>query len=248
LARLEASAERVLIRMPVDRARLAFEVRAAIRAADNAESYARIMITRGIGELGLDPGTANDPLRVTIVAPLPEPDSRTYTEGVSVITYQAQRIGDATASAGAKVGNYLTAVLAMRDARAAGAREALIVDSNGVILEGSTSNVFFVRDGNLLTPALESGILPGITRAHVLSLASELALPTRFESVRADAAGTLEECFISSSIREIVPVVRIDGDTIGAGLPGATTLRLLDALRRRALAGAERDAARANAR
>ncbi|HEX9620071.1 MAG TPA: aminotransferase class IV, partial [Polyangiaceae bacterium] len=220
LERLEESARRVLIRLPVEQRALSEEVRAAIAAAGNPESFARVMVTRGVGELGLDPGSARDPLRVIIVAPLVPPDPRQYAEGVPVITYRAQRIGEATGSEGAKVGNYLTAVLAMREARAAGAVEALILGSDGCILEGSTSNVFFVRGRTLVTPPLASGILAGITRAHVLSIAAELGLETELATVRKDDLEALDECFISSSIREILPVVRIDDCTIGSGAPG----------------------------
>jgi branched-chain amino acid aminotransferase len=247
LERLEESARRVLIRLPVEQRALSEEVRAAIAAAGNPESFARVMVTRGVGELGLDPGSARDPLRVIIVAPLVPPDPRQYAEGVPVITYRAQRIGEATGSEGAKVGNYLTAVLAMREARAAGAVEALILGSDGCILEGSTSNVFFVRGRTLVTPPLASGILAGITRAHVLSIAAELGLETELATVRKDDLEALDECFISSSIREILPVVRIDDCTIGSEAPGATTLTLLEEFRRRARDSARRDAERADA-
>lgn len=241
LGRLEDSARRVLIRLPVERHRLKKEVYAVLRSVDNVESLARIMVTRGTGELGLDPGSAQNPLRVIIVAPLAAPARNLYETGASVITYRAQRIGEATGSESAKVGNYLTAVLAMERARAAGAAEAIIIAPDGRLLEGSTSNVFFVRGSTLVTPPLR-GILAGITRAHVLSIAQQLGLDVELASVTKDELSAFDECFISSSIREALPVVRVDEQTIGKATPGPTTLALLEAFRARATAAARRDA------
>ena len=119
------------------------------------------MITRGRGELGLDPALAESPTRVIIVAPLHTPPLEAYERGVGVITFRTQRVADATDAAGAKIANYLIAVLATREARRAGAVEALIVDSQGRVLEGTSSNVFAVAGGRLLTPPEELGILPG---------------------------------------------------------------------------------------
>src|SRR5690606_3949734 len=126
LRRLEWSAERVFIRLPVRLEVLREEVEATLASAGNDESYVRVMVTRGQGPMGLDPSTAEHPLRVIIVDRLQSPPAEAYERGISVITYRTQRVGDATAAAGAKVTNYLVAVLATREARAQGALEALI--------------------------------------------------------------------------------------------------------------------------
>lgn len=232
LARLERSAERVLIRMPLDRERFRREVTDALQAVDHDESLVRIMLTRGRGtSLGLDPGLATTPLRVLLVMPLPVPPERKYADGIGVITYRAPRLADGTAAAGAKVANYLAAVLAIDAARRASAEEALFVDPEQRVLEGSTSNVFAVLGGRLVTPPEDLGILPGITRAHVLSLAAERGLFTEIRPISVDELLAAEELFISSSIREILPVVSVDGRRIGTGRPGETTLALLSHFR-----------------
>ncbi len=233
LARLAASAARVFIELPVSLAQIGREVESAIVGAGNAESYVRLTITRGVGEtLGLDPGLSRHALRVVIVTPLKSPPAETYRDGVAVITHRTERVTDHSAAAGAKVGNYLVAVLASREARLAGAAEALIVDGRGCVIEGSTSNVFAVLgDGTLVTPPESDGILLGITRESVLAVAAELGIPIALQSLPLDVLKSAAEVFFCSSIRELVPVVSVDGATVGAGKPGPTTLRLLTAFR-----------------
>jgi branched-chain amino acid aminotransferase len=238
LARLERSAERVLIRMPLDRDGFRREVTEALSAVDHDESLVRIMLTRGRGtSLGLDPGLATTPLRVLLVMPLPAPLEQKYADGIGVITYRAPRLADGTAAAGAKVANYLAAVLAIDAARRASAEEALFVDPEQRVLEGSTSNVFAVIGGRLVTPPEDLGILPGITRARVLSLAAKRGLITEIRPVSVDELFTSEELFISSSIRELLPVVSVDGRRVGSGKPGEITLALLSDFRVAARAG-----------
>jgi branched-chain amino acid aminotransferase len=233
LARLAASAARVFIDLPVGLAQIGREVESAIVGAGNAESYIRLTITRGVGEaLGLDPGLSRHALRVVIVTPLKSPPAETYRDGVAVITHRTERVTDHSAAAGAKVGNYLVAVLASREARLAGAAEALIVDGRGCVVEGSTSNVFAVLgDGTLVTPPETDGILLGITRESVLAVAAELGIPIKLQSLPLDVLKGAAEAFFCSSIRELVPVVSVDGTSIGTGKPGQTTLRLLAAFR-----------------
>ncbi len=229
--RLAWSAGRVFIDVPVALDVLCDEVERATREAGYAESYLRLMLTRGVGAMGLDPGLSEHPLRVLIVAPLVTPAPEAYRDGVSVITFATQRVGDATGAAGAKVGNYLVAVLAMRQARQAGAVEALIVDHDGRVVEGSTSNVFVVHEGRLYTPAETDGILPGITRARVLEVARQLGLPVVLGPLEQERVAQADELFISSSIRELLPVVRIDGRVVGDGAPGRITRALHAAFR-----------------
>ncbi|WP_437998983.1 aminotransferase class IV [Sorangium sp. So ce185] len=265
LARLERSAERIAIALPIPRDELGREVRALLRAATAAEgagaaagsagsadaagaaapleSYVRVMLTRGSGPLGLDPALAGAPLRVIVVEPLKPLPGALYRDGISAITTPTQRAGDA--APGAKVSNYLESLLALRQARAAGAHEALILDPSGHVVEGTTSNVFLVERrppahegaedaGHLLiTPPREAGILVGITRANVIDVAGELGIPVCCEPVTMARLLAAEEAFITSSLREIVPVVRVDGHAIGAGVPGPKTRALHAAFRKK---------------
>lgn len=232
LARLQRSADRVGITMPVSAADLGMEIRKAIRAARNPESSARAMLTRGSGPLGLDPALAGSPLRVILVEPLTPPPAALYRSGVGVITLRTARAADA--APGAKVGNYLANLLALKQAKDAGAHEAIVLDATGRIIEGTTSNVFLVRGGVLFTPGEETGALPGITRAHLLDIAAEGGRTARFEPLVPDDLAAADEVFLTSSLREIMPVVRVDDRVVGDGRPGPVTRALHATFRARA--------------
>ncbi len=226
LTRLWRSAELVFIPLPCGREQLTSEIITAVETAGNAESYVRVMITRGQGELGLDPNLAQVPLRVIIVGPLHPPPPELYETGAGAVTFRTLRPSDATIAEGAKIGNYLVAVLAMREAKAARANEALIVDRDGKVVEGASSNVFIVRDGALVTPPLEAGILAGVTRGRALRAAEQIGLAVSFAVPTVEEVLSASEVFISSSIRELLPIVSVDGTPIGDGTVGSVTRRL----------------------
>lgn len=236
LGRLRRSAELVFIPLPWTTEQLGQEVDAALARAGNPESYVRIMVTRGQGELGLDPELAERPRRVVIAGPLVAPPAAAYEQGVAVVTFRTQRPSDSTGAEGAKIGNYLVAVLGVRKAREAGAHEALIVDASDRVVEGASSNVFGVDGRKLVTPGLEAGILAGITRDRVLRVAGELGLAVEFAAPTVTELLGMDEVFVCSSIRELLPVVRVDGETVGEGRPGPTTVRLHEAFRARVAA------------
>jgi branched-chain amino acid aminotransferase len=227
LARLAQSASRVFIALPVSVEQIAAEIWRGVELAQNPESYVRVVVTRGSGPLGLDAGFSVAPLRVVIVGPLTPPHPEAYEKGIAVVTYRTQRVAEATDAVGAKVGNYLVAVLAMHLARDAGAAEALIVDAAGNVLEGATSNVFAVVDGRLLTAPEDAGILPGITRQTLIDVAREQGVPVELRALPVSEVLAADELFVSSSIRELLPVVRVDGSPIAAGTPGPLTRQLL---------------------
>ncbi|MDC3952944.1 aminotransferase class IV [Polyangium jinanense] len=228
--RLERSAAQVAIPMPIDRAAFAAEIEHALAAAANPESYVRATLTRGSGPLGLDPRLATHPLRVILVEQLVLLPAAMYRDGVAVITHRTERACDA--AHGAKVGNYLASVLAIRKACDVGAHEALIINTAGQIVEGTTSNVFVVRGRTLITPPEEAGILAGITRAHILAIAGEAGLSVELRPLVPDDVRTADEVFLSSSLRELLPVVAVDGAPIGSGKPGPNTRALHLAFRR----------------
>jgi branched-chain amino acid aminotransferase len=226
LARLARSAERVFIELPASLDVIAAEVEQAIALAQNPESFARVMITRGIGPLGLDPALAQHPNRIVLVEPFVPPTTEDYQNGIGAITFRTVRSTDATPAAGAKVANYLTSVLAIREARKHGAAEALIVDGRGCVLEGTTSNVFLVKERRLVTAPEESGILSGITRAYLLRAAEHLGIQVTIRDIREQELSEADELFISSTLREVLPVVRLDGRPIGSGTPGPVTRQI----------------------
>ena len=230
--RLVQSAAKVFIDLPVSPEQFLAEIERACAERRTPELYLRLMLTRGVGSLGLDPGAATSPLRVLIATPLAPPPPEVYRDGIAVVTYRVPRLADHTEASGAKLGNYLVAVLATRKAAEASAKEALIVDGTERVLEGATSNVFWVDERGVLgTPGLDAGILDGITRRHVLEVAREQG---RVVTERTPLLSELErarEVFISSSVRELLPVVRVDGKPIGDGRPGPVTQGLLAAFR-----------------
>jgi branched-chain amino acid aminotransferase len=232
LSRLARSAERVFIGLPVSLQTITAEVEQGIALAQNPESFARIMITRGSGPLGLDPGLAQDPNRVVLIEPFVPPSAASYEDGIGAITYRTVRSTDSTPAAGAKVANYLTSVLAIREARKQDAVEAFIVDGRGNVLEGTTSNVFIVKEGRLITVPEESGILSGITRAYLLRAAERLGLAVVIRDIREEELAQADEIFISSTLREVLPVTRLDGRTVGSGRPGPLTRRIHEEFRK----------------
>ena len=236
--RLRRSAERVLIETPIDDLAWAREIERAIREAKNRESYARVMLTRGSGPIGLDPDLAHKPLRVVIVEPLVPPPRQFYADGIALATVATKRAVDDTAAAGAKVSNYLANLLAVREAKAKGAAEALIVDAHGHIVEGASSNIFIVRGGALVTPPESAGILAGITRANILAAAETLSMPVTLTHLAPSDVYGADEVFITSSIRELVPAVSVDGRVIGRGTPGDAYRALHRAFRARVGMGA----------
>jgi branched-chain amino acid aminotransferase len=232
LERLWRSAERALITIPVTLETFRMEIQDALAAAKNPESYIRLLVTRGRGtELGLDPALARAPLRIAIVMELHPLPAAKYEQGVGVVTFRSQRVADSTPASGAKLSNYMVAVLAMDAVRRANAEEAIVLDAEGRIVEGTTSNIFFVKNGILVTPPESAGILLGITRQKLFLLAEREGIPVEEKMFFPDELARADEAFISSSIREVFPVVTIDGKTVGNGKPGPTTQKLLKALR-----------------
>lgn len=220
IARLRRSAERVFIEVPLGDEELGREVETAIAASGNEESYVRIVVTRGSGPLSLDPGTAERPLRVVLVEPVVPPPREAYANGIAVVLVHTRRAVDETAAAGAKVTNYLANLLALHEAKTRGAQEALVVDAHGHVVEGATSNVFVVAGGRLATPPEAAGILAGITRAHILGAARALGVPVDERALTPEDLWRADEVFITSSIRELLPVVSVDGRPVGAAVPG----------------------------
>jgi branched-chain amino acid aminotransferase len=191
-------------------------------------------MTRGSGELGLDPALAADPLAVIIVRDVAAPPLHAYAEGVAAIFAGTRRPPPDTVDPSAKTGAHLLNVLAVKEARAAGAHEALLLDGHGFVTEGSSSNLFVVRGGRLATPPASAGILVGVTRRAVLLLAQAEGAPVDEVALSPEEVQGADEVFITSTLREILPVVRVGTRRVGAGRPGPVTARLHQAFRRSA--------------
>lgn len=226
LERLARSAARLMIPMPVSIETLSSEVRATLDAAGKGDWYVRVIVTRGTGPLTYDLTTASSPLRVIIAAPVSVPPAEHYEHGVAVALLEASRPTDDVRAAGAKASNYLANLLAVHEAKQKGAQEALMLGRDGQILEGASSNLFIVKDGKVRTPEPQPGILVGITRATVIAAAAQEGIEVSEGEVRPDDLYGADEAFLTSSIREVMPVVSAEGRTIGSGRPGPVTKRL----------------------
>jgi branched-chain amino acid aminotransferase len=250
LKRLAHSAERIGLRLRWDAARTEAELLRTIEAAGHlppppedpgaapwnvGEWSARVVMTRGAGELGLDPALAVDPLAAILLSPLAGPPARAYVEGVKVILASTPRPSPEAVDPTAKTGAHLAQVIAMAEARAAGAHEALLRDAQGRLTEGVSSNLFTVRDGRLRTPPLAAGILEGVTRGAVLALARAAGIPVEEVWFAPDELDRAQEAFLTSTHREILPVTRVGDAPVGDARPGPVTARLHAAFR--AMAG-----------
>ena len=202
-----------------------------LRAAQNRESYLRVVVTRGAGEIGLDTELADQPSLIVIVRPLELPPERLYTRGMSLWIVGVQRTPRRAVDPSVKSGNYLNNIMALHEARRNGADEALMCDAKGRVAEGSTCNVFVVQGDEVITPALEIGLLPGITRQRVIELAGRAGIDVREGTLTPDQVRSVKEAFVTSSVRGVVPVATIDGRATHTPAVGPITQRIMELYR-----------------
>lgn len=225
LGRLRRSGEAIALAMPAEHA-LRAAIDETLAAAANPESYLRVIVTRGAGEIGLDTGLAEAPTTLVIARPLQLPPADFYENGASIRIVGVQRTPRRAMDPAVKSGNYLNNIMALAEARRAGAYEAVMCDASGRVAEGSSSNVFVVRGGELVTPALEIGLLAGITRERVIELARAEGLRVEEGTLSPDEVRGADEVFITSSIRGVLPIGAVDGAPVPA--PGPITSRIMD--------------------
>jgi branched-chain amino acid aminotransferase len=227
LDRLRRSAEGIEITMP-DADELGRAISDTLDAAENPESYLRIIVTRGGGPITLDITSPGKPSLLLIAAPLAMPLAELYERGASLAIVGVERTSRRAFDPAVKSGNYLNNIMALAEAKRAGAYEAIMCSPDGRVAEGSSSNLFVARAGRLVTPALATGLLAGITRQRVMELARHAGLAAEEGDLRPEEVRAAEEAFITSSIRGVMPVCTVDGREIGDGKPGPATRRLME--------------------
>jgi branched-chain amino acid aminotransferase len=244
MRRMRASASRINLAVPIPDSemqdRLLETMRAAGLGTGGAEAYVRIMVTRGVGEISYDPSVCPDPTIVIIAKPHVDEPASTYTGGVMVSLVSVVRNHPGSVSPIIKSNNLLNNALGSQEALRHGAFEGVMRNYRGEIAECTTSNIFIVKDGAALTPPLAAGLLAGITREFLFEIAKEIGVPMREQVLRDEDLLGADEAFLTSTTREVVPIVQVDTSTIGSGRPGPVTSALLDGFRARARGVAHR--------
>jgi len=227
MRRLRASAERIALPIATTDAEIGGRIAATIEAAQlPGEAYIRLLVTRGVGEIGYDPSLCPAPTIVVIVKPHVELPAAVYAEGVKIALVSVVRNHPSSVNPIIKSNNLLNNALASQEAQRRGAAEALMKNHRGEICECAMSNIFLVTKGVLRTPPVDAGILAGVTRAFVMDLAGKAGIPTREDVLREEDLASADEAFFTSTTREIVPVSRVDDVVIGEGKPGPITTQL----------------------
>jgi branched-chain amino acid aminotransferase len=228
LARLQRSADAIGLMIPERNwSSLLHEAMARNGVGnDRTDAYIRITISRGRGSIGLDPALCPLPTVVIMTQALKGPPADRYRTGVSLVVAKTRRNLPSALDPQIKATNFLNNIQAKREAIAAGAFDSVLLNWEGHLTECTVSNLFFVQSGRLCTPALSCGILDGITRGVVLTLAREAHLPVDEGQFTVDALVAADECFLSNTTMEVMPVTRLNDCPVGSGTPGPLTRQL----------------------
>jgi branched-chain amino acid aminotransferase len=232
LDRLWNSAKAIWLTIPMSRDRMARAVNDTVRTNNIDDGYVRLVVTRGAGTLGLDPNRCSDPQVIVIADHITLYPEEFYKNGLEIVTVSTIRNHPAALNARIKSLNYLNNILAKIEGLQAGCIEALMLNHKGEVAECTGDNIFIVLGGEVLTPPVEASILEGITRATVIDLAREAGYPVRETPLTRHDVYIAEECFLTGSAAEIVPVVKLDSRTIGDGKPGKVTRDLTERFRK----------------
>jgi branched-chain amino acid aminotransferase len=229
--RLYDSARAIALEIPLTKDEMIAAMYRTLEANGLTEAYIRLIVTRGIGDLGLDPYKCANPAVIIIADSIALYPAELYETGLELVTVSTLRNHPNAVNPRIKSLNYLNNILAKIECIQAGVAEAIMLNQEGYVAECTGDNIFIVRDGALLTPALHCGMLDGITRDVVMELAAEAGIEVREMTMTRFDLYVADECFLTGTAAEIIPVVRIDSRTIGDGEPGPTTLKLLEMFR-----------------
>ncbi|MDR7520949.1 MAG: branched-chain-amino-acid transaminase [Armatimonadota bacterium] len=231
LDRLYESARAILLEIPLSREEMRDAIMATVRASGLQDAYVRPVVSRGPGDLGIDPRKCAGATVVIIVDAIRLYPKEAYERGLRVVTASVRRPAPDALNGRVKSLNYLNNILARLEANRAGVEEALLLTADGYLCECSADNIFLVKGGVVRTPAAHLGLLKGITRDTVLDLARQLGIPAEEAILTLHDLYTADECFLTGTGAEVAPVVDADGRPIGDGRPGQITRRLNEAFR-----------------
>lgn len=227
LDRLWNSAKAIWLEMPISKEKMAKAIEDTLAVNKIKDGYIRVLVTRGVGTLGLDPNRCGDPQVIVIADKISLYPEELYQQGLKIVTVSVARTHPAALSPRIKSLNYLNNILAKIEGLQAGCIEALMLNHKGEIAECTGDNVFLVRQGRILTPPIDAGILEGITRDAVIGLARQMEIEVSEIPLTKHDVYIADECFLTGTAAEVVPVVTVDSRTIGDGRPGPITRKLM---------------------
>jgi branched-chain amino acid aminotransferase len=225
--RLYESALAICLKIPMSKSDMIAAVNKTLEINSLKDAYIRLVVTRGAGSLGLDPNRTSDPQIIIIADHIALYDPKFYEEGLKIITASTIRNHPAALSPRIKSLNYLNNIMAKIEGLQAGCMEAIMLNHKGEVAECTGDNIFIVKRGELLTPPKDAGILEGITRNAILDLAQSLNIPTKEISLTRHDLFVADECFLTGSAAEVIPVVSIDNRSIHDGCVGPVTKKLM---------------------
>ena len=231
IERLYMSAKAILLDIPMTADEMGTAISEAVKVNEKENGYIRLIVTRGEGLLGIDPSSCARPSVIIIVGDIQMYPDEYYEKGVAIITSSSRRMPSDCLDPRIKSLNYLNNVMAKLEARQAGCLEAVMLNSEGFVAECTGDNIFIVKNSELLTPAPYHGALYGITMQTVLELAESTGIKTHQTTMTRYDLYNADECFMTGTGAEIIPVTRIDGRMIGEGKPGNVMRRLVKGFR-----------------
>ena len=227
LERLWNSARSICLEIPMTRQEMTEALLETIRQNHLRDGYIRLVVTRGVGNLGLNPEQCKNPSVIIIVATIALYHEDFYRKGLSIVTVATRRSNPASLNPAVKSLNYLNNVMARIEANLASADEALMLNDAGNVAECTADNIFIIKHGQIFTPPITAGALQGITRSVVFDIAGEFDIKVVEADFTRHDIFVADECFLTGTAAEIVPVVKADGRIIGNGKPGPITTRIV---------------------
>ena len=235
LERLEYSAKAIMLDLPLTRKEFSDITCETCRQNGLTDAYIRLVVTRGVVDLGLSPWTCPKPSIFVIASKISLYPQEHYYNGLAIVTVPTRRINPAALPSTVKSLNYLNNILGKIEAQQFGALEAIMLNDQGYVAECTADNIFIVHKGEIITPSSSQGALKGITRDTIFDIAKELNVPIRDANMTRYDVWCADECFLTGSGAEVIPAVKLDGRVIGTGKPGPLTKQILASFRRRAL-------------
>ena len=231
LERLYDSAKSIMLEIPISIETMKETVLETLRRNHLREAYIRLIITRGVGDLGLDPDKCPKPSIIIIADKIVLYPQKYYEDGLEIVTVSVRRNYAEAINPRIKSLNYLNNILAKIEGKQAGAEEVLMLNREGYVVECSGDNIFWIKNGTLVTPPVHMGILEGVTRNSVIDLAREAGIRVEERIFTRHDLYIADECFLTGTAAEVIPVVKIDQRAIGDAQPGKITQRLITAFR-----------------